>query len=92
MARAKLIPAETRDTMRTRKPCSSLRNRRMVSPTTGDSNMHVRTGNDAMCSVISETHQEIDAEARQDQDHEKQVVLEKSGLEERQDPAAPRAG
>ena len=45
-----------------------------------------------MCSVISETHQEIDAKARQDQDHEQQVVLQESGLQERQDAAASRTG
>src|SRR3974377_1868411 len=92
MARAKLIPADTRATMRTRKPCSSFNNRRIRIPATGASSMHERTGNDAMCSVISETHQEIDAKARQDQDHEQQVVLQESGLQERQDTAASRQG
>ncbi len=82
MARKKLIPAATRATMRTRKACSSFKNKRTRIPAIGASSMHERTGNDAMCSVISETHQEIDAEARQDQDHKQQVVLQEGGLQQ----------
>jgi hypothetical protein len=36
------MPAVIRDTMRMARRCSSLRKRRMKSPTTGDINMQVR--------------------------------------------------
>src|SRR4030042_4013397 len=92
MARPKLMPAATKVTARIKKPHSSLRKRRMKRPTTGDSNMQVKMGKDARCSVISVTHQEIDPDGSQDQDHKEQVKLQERGLDKRQQPPAAEAG